>query len=231
MPGTVNESGGGAPPGRFGSVPGRPGVVPGKPGFVPGSPGGVTGICGGTPGAVGGVPGSVGNSPGVPGDTTPALGGKTPAFGGRIPAFGGTVPGTKGAVGLSGLKRGWPFGKKPCAPFVILCRATFPAGLVNAAAAGFVKNRLLFVPVKMFVRPKFVGGAGEKRGRSENGACAIALAATRKLKNVSGVFITIFSTGCTGVDSRTNRMMDQKVCREVQQTRNGRRHFAKKKAA
>jgi hypothetical protein len=121
---------------------------------------------------------------------TPELGGKTPALGGRTPAFGGTVPGTNGAFGLSGLKRGWPFGKKPCAPLVIPCRATFPAGFVNAAAAGFVKNRLLFVPVKILVRPKFVGAAGEKRGRSENGACAIALAPTRKLKNVSGVFIT-----------------------------------------
>src|SRR6185436_7688900 len=104
---------------------------------------------------------NVGNSPGVPGRNTPESGGKTPAFGGRTPAFGGTVPGKNGAVGLSGLKRGWPFGKKPWAPFVIPCRATFPAGLVNAAAAGFVKNRLLFVPTKMFVRPRFVGGAGE----------------------------------------------------------------------
>jgi hypothetical protein len=109
---------------------------------------------------------------------------------------GRTVPGTAavggrtGAFGLSGLKRGWPFGKKPCAPFVIPRRATFPAGFVNAAAAGFVKNRLLFVPVKRFVRPRFVGGAGEKRGRSENGACAIAHAPISKLKSVSGVFIT-----------------------------------------
>jgi hypothetical protein len=196
----VNESGGGAPPGRLGSVPGKPGVVPG-------SPGGVTGTCGGTPGAVGGVPGNVGNSPGVPGGNTPALGGKTPAFGGRTPALGGTVPGRRGAAGLSGLKRGWPFGKKPCAPFVIKRPCPNPGvplvnprtpGLVKRAAAGFEKNRLLFVPVKMFVRPKLVGVAGEKSGRSENGACAIALAATMKLKNVSGVFITLLSTGRTG---------------------------------
>jgi hypothetical protein len=179
---------------------------------------------------VGGVPGNVGNSPGVAGGKTPELGGKTPAFGGRTPAFGGMVPGKNGAVGLSGLKRGCPFGKKPCAPFVIPPRATFPAGLVNAAAAGFVKNRLLFVPVKMFVRPKSVSVAGEKRGRSENGAWAIALAATRKLKYVSGVFITHLSALAVPAWIRASiGGWNQKVCREVQRTRDAHGHFAKKK--
>jgi hypothetical protein len=205
VPGTVNVPGGGAPPGKVGSVAGRPGVVPGKPGVVPGKagvtpgnvgfvpsrPGGVTGICGCTPGSVGVVPGNVGNTPGVPGGTTPVSGGKTPVLGGRTPVAGG-VPGTNGAFGLSGLNRGVPFGKKPRAPFV-------KPGVRLNPAERFVKKMLLFVLLKMFVRPKFVGPGGAKSGLSVKGCCAIALAPTRKLKSVSGVFIAISSTGCTDV--------------------------------
>ena len=185
MPGTVKESGGGAPPGRFGSVPGKPGVVPGSPGVVPGkagavpgSPGGVIGTCGGRPGVVGVVPGKVGNAPGVPGGTMPEFGGNTPAFGGRTPLLGGTT-----AAGLSGLKRGVPFGKNPCAPFVT------PGVRLNPAEP-FVKKMLLFVLVNTLVRPKFVGGGGANSGRSRGVTWAIAPAAASRLKNVNRVFMT-----------------------------------------